>query len=802
MLLMSQLLDKLSPPYLETGTIRTGASEWKIDFEQYNDPVHPNAYKVNFEIPWDSSSSAIRGPIGEKGKAATVKIGKVTSGLSYSVNNVGTDHDAVLDFVLPKGLKGDQGEQGLRGERGPKGSVGPQGKSGKPALVKIGNITYSEDGLVHIQAREEYHNDRNETHLDFYFPRAILNGGAGYDGKNATISIGEVTTGDVPYVWNTGDETNAILNFVLPRGDKGEKGNPGIAGRNGVNGRNGKDGNNCALFPDIRIGEVKTAAPGSDAEVFVNETKDGRIVRLDFTIPRGRDGSGVSSSGGNFASIKVGNVRAGDYANVVNVGTEEDAILDFVIPRGEKGATGPTGLTGPRGERGEKGDTGNDGPTGPQGPAGAAATVRIGNVTTGDVPSVKNVGSDRDAILEFVLPKGVSIEDEERFQVKAKSVIFSDGKSLQTKLDTKAISGTVFSSKVKTTVIDSEENTSAELTGEGSVKDPYVLNLNIPRGAKGEKGDIGNAGEIKIGNIRQMGDKVIITNSGTPSKAILNFIFPESWGAQNNIPVSVKDNSIVLNHKSLLPVDESGTIGITKAPFDRGMFNHIVMGGESLYQRKVFTSDGVFTVPTGVSEILVSGCAAGGGGALGFGGGGGESVYRQRFKVSEKQKIAVSIGLGGSGTKNTYNKVNVERWEDMSGSDGGDTIIGALMTLRGGKGASWNIASKKINPGEAGGDGASCGSSICKSFDSDITLIEVDKTYYSGGSGGNSMFGRGGSGGSVNPSDINFVSSIRGTNGVGFGAGGGGGAWVNKDKWNFSTRAGNGSPGIVIIEWE
>lgn len=52
------------------------------------------------------------GTAGRDGKAATVKIGTVTSGDTASVTNSGTDTNAVLDFVLPKGEKGEDGVSG------------------------------------------------------------------------------------------------------------------------------------------------------------------------------------------------------------------------------------------------------------------------------------------------------------------------------------------------------------------------------------------------------------------------------------------------------------------------------------------------------------------------------------------------------------------------------------------------------------------------------------------------------------------------------------------------------------------
>ena len=58
----------------------------------------------------------------------------------------------------------------------------------------------------------------------------------------------------------------------------------------------------------------------------------------------------------------------GTNASVTNVGTNENVILDFTIPRGATGATGPTG---PQGLQGVTGATGPTGPQGLQGETGA-----------------------------------------------------------------------------------------------------------------------------------------------------------------------------------------------------------------------------------------------------------------------------------------------------------------------------------------------------------------------------------------------------------------------------------------------
>lgn len=62
------------------------------------------------------ADSMVPGPPGAPGAAATVAVGTTTTGLpgsSASVTNVGTSSAAVLNFVIPKGDKGDQGNPGV-----------------------------------------------------------------------------------------------------------------------------------------------------------------------------------------------------------------------------------------------------------------------------------------------------------------------------------------------------------------------------------------------------------------------------------------------------------------------------------------------------------------------------------------------------------------------------------------------------------------------------------------------------------------------------------------------------------------
>ncbi len=87
----------------------------------------------------DKGDTGPQGPQGEPGAdgaAATVAVGTVTTGepdTPASVTNSGTPNAAVLDFVIPKGVKGDKGDkgdtgaQGIQGEKGDKGDTGEKG---------------------------------------------------------------------------------------------------------------------------------------------------------------------------------------------------------------------------------------------------------------------------------------------------------------------------------------------------------------------------------------------------------------------------------------------------------------------------------------------------------------------------------------------------------------------------------------------------------------------------------------------------------------------------------------------------
>lgn len=219
-------------------------------------------------------------------------------------------------------------------------------------------------------------------------------------------------------------------------------------------------------------------------------------------------------------------------------------------------------------------------------------------------------------------------------------------------------------------------------------------------------------------------------------------------------------------------------------------------------KKKMFTTSGTFTVPVNVvgSTIYVSGCAGGGGGSsiYGCGGGGGQSMINRAVSVTPGQVINITIGAGGMGSTAKSDGGSLFAGI-VQGQAGGDTIFGSI-TLKGGKQGYCDSNVAHYNGGAAGGENASQGGILCTSL-----YMEAGNIYYQGGSGGSSLFGVGGTGGTATyVNQTNQEKALtQGSDGVGFGAGGGGGGtWQHTSTDSKYSRAGNGTSGVIIVEWE
>ena len=103
---------------------------------------------------------------------------------------------------LPRGERGVAGRDGIsiKGDQGEKGETGRDGQAGRDSMVAG--------------------------------PKGDK-GDAGKTGELPIITIGQVVTGDVASVILGGTREEPVLNFVLPRGDRGFAGQAGKSGKDG-----------------------------------------------------------------------------------------------------------------------------------------------------------------------------------------------------------------------------------------------------------------------------------------------------------------------------------------------------------------------------------------------------------------------------------------------------------------------------------------------------------------------------------------------------------------------------------------
>ena len=201
---------------------------------------------------------------------------------------------------------------------------------------------------------------------------------------------------------------------------------------------------------------------------------------------------------------------------------------------------------------------------------------------------------------------------------------------------------------------------------------------------------------------------------------------------------------------------------------------------------QLFTADGTFTVPAGVTKIKVCvyGGGAGGGGPTGngSGGGGGGGGYAEGiYTVVPGSNHTVTIGIGGAG--------------GPTGTNGGNSSFGVLISATGG------LAGTLAEAGGVGGMG---------------TGGYYNTTLGNGGYGGNSIVFPGGDGtGDGGSGGLRLPNSSGGGGGGGRGGGNGGynglvgfAAFANTGAGGGGGSApgggnsgGNGAAGKVIVSW-
>jgi hypothetical protein len=223
---------------------------------------------------------------------------------------------------------------------------------------------------------------------------------------------------------------------------------------------------------------------------------------------------------------------------------------------------------------------------------------------------------------------------------------------------------------------------------------------------------------------------------------------------------------------------QSETLGLTIS----GFADTNSLPTEAATAKVRFNASGTFTVPTGITSVIVECWAGGAGGAPdgalnGGNGGGGGAYSRSTLTVVGGNSYTVTVGAGGAS-----NAAGGDSWFSTNA-----TILAKGGTISTGGQASAGIGDVKFNGGD-GAAGAAAGVGGGGGGGAGDANNGGNASGQTGGTGGVADGGNGGNGG---------ATSTVGGSGVQPGGGGGGGGFNVLG----TTNGGPGAAGRVTVQW-
>ena len=321
------------------------------------------------------------------------------------------------------------------------------------------------------------------------------------------------------------------------------------------------------------------------------------------------------------------------------------------------------------------------------------------------------------------------------------------------------------------------DNLTVDAAGKISTHAPYVL----------PKSDTNTLGGVKIGATLDVADDgTLNVPHATAERAGV-----VKAGDNINIGADGTINGIPYE----LPVASATTLGGVKVgsglTISNGVLSSGVTGGKATHGEKLFTTNGTFVVPEGVSILVVTAVGGGGGGggasSISWGGNGadggkGNVTSAVPVCVNPSQSIPVTVGqggagggtgsggAGGAGSPAGSNGANPRNGYGGNGGNGGSTNGLA------GTGGSGGIENSTAHFGGAGGGGGG-GATAFGNY-----------VYASGGGGGG---GAGHTNGNAGTAAANILYDWKLSHA--YGAGGAGNT--------THSSGGNGASGCVYIVW-
>jgi len=240
-------------------------------------------------------------------------------------------------------------------------------------------------------------------------------------------------------------------------------------------------------------------------------------------------------------------------------------------------------------------------------------------------------------------------------------------------------------------------------------------------------------------------------------------------------------------------VGDNTTIRIIGDPSTHTLTASVIGGTTLSVTITKFETSGTFIPDPNMVSCKIECIGAGGGagaansvnGVCASGGGAGGGYALGEYTAADiGGSQSVTVGTGGAGGTSS----------NVSGLPGSNTSVGSLLSAGGGGGGTYATGGGSTT--SYGGDGTIGTGGLINIYGQDGDNgfgVFISGVYMaSGGNGGNTVYGSGGTGSTVNGN--NQVSD--GTDGVSYGGGGGGAATSNN---GAAGHGGDGSNGVVLI---
>jgi hypothetical protein len=375
----------------------------------------------------------------------------------------------------PMGPQGPQGESGMNGPAGPQGLKGDTGNTGATGAT----------GLTGAKGDTGDKGETGQQGIQGVQGPMGLQGPSGEKGDTGNSGL-QGPTGLTGPQGIQGD-----IGLTGPQGPQGLKGDKGDTGDQGPIGLTGPQGLKGDKGDTGEIGPQGIEGPqGSQGQAGASVTLKGSVATTSLLPATG------NTIGDSYIVDADGNLWVWNGTTWIDAGQivgpqGPQGIQGIQGVKGDTGETGPQGLKGDTGLQGPKGDTGDTGATGPQGLQGVQGETGLTGQTglTGLKGDKGDTGETGPAGLQGI--QGIQGE------------VGPQGPQ--------GIQGPI-----------------------GNTGPAGTNGTNGTNGAQGPAGTNGTAATVTVGTTTT-GATASVTNSGTTSAAVLDFVLPNSGGGGSSI---------------------------------------------------------------------------------------------------------------------------------------------------------------------------------------------------------------------------------------------------------------------------